>query len=764
MSLPMLGSAFLATIYNDQYSSGYAYRAWAAEWWKKLGHVPLWNPEILGGMPFVGGMSGDVLYPTAWLRLVLPTHVAMNLGFVIHYVLAGLFTYWFLRRWRVSWTGAVVGGLAYQLAGVIGSYVSPGHDGKLFVTTMLPLTLIGLTMGIRDRRLEGYAIVALAVGLMMLSPHPQMAQYALLAAGIFTLYLTLGEGSLTSTRARLEALALAGTAVMAGVGVSAIQYVPFYAYIPYSPRDSSVLHNFEWSAAYALPWAHVPELVIPRFTGETFNGSYWGPNGLKLHSEYLGLLVVVFAVVGAADRQRRRMVFWLAGIGLLFLLVALGASTPFFRLWWELVPFSKSMRAPGMALFIVAFVTAVLAGIGVDRVAHGDAPRFSRAALIVGAVIALLGLTGAFGAMAESLGRGVEVKLGFPERGAMAVSAARTIQWSALMAGVILAVAGAIALARARGLAGPRLFAGVLVALVGTDLWLNARAFWNYSNAPDELFAGDAIKTRLRSVPRPIRVWDVDVYPGAALMADDIAQLYGHHGNEPHAFDVVNARQGESLSFARAGDPQILDLFAVNYLIVPAASAPDSLPGFRRTLTNVATSSGTTATLFEREQPISYARFIPAAAVPASASQIANTVVDPQFAVDRIVLLDSAPGIVPGAIPNPLPPRSDLAVTVAEWRPGEIRVQLGSPAPHAGYVLVSENWDAEWRASVDGKDARVLRGDGTLITVPVPSGAREIVLRYEGRSFARGRIITIVSLLVVVIGLALPPLARRCAA
>jgi len=761
MSLPMLGGAFLATVYNDQYSSGYAYRAWAAEWWKQLGHVPLWNPEIFGGMPFVAGMSGDVLYPTAWLRLVLPTHVAMNLGFVIHYVLAGLFTYWFLRRWRVSWTGAVVGGLAYQLAGVIGSYVSPGHDGKLFVTTMLPLTLVGLTIGIRDRRLDGYAIVALAVGLMMLSPHPQMAQYALLAAGIFTLYLTLGEGPVASTPARLQALALAGAAVIVGVGVSAIQYVPFYAYIPYSPRDSSVLHNFEWSAAYALPWAHVPELVVPRFTGETFNGSYWGPNGLKLHSEYLGLLVVALAVVGAADRQRRRMILWLGAIGLLFLLIALGASTPFFRLWWELVPFSKSMRAPGMALFIVAFVTAVLAAFGVDRVALGATRPFARVALIVGAVVALLGLTGAFGEIAVSLGRGVEAKLGLPQRGAMAVSAARTIQWSALTAGVILAVAGAIALARARGLAGPRLFAGVLVALVGTDLWLNARAFWNYSSAPEELFAGDAIKARLRSAPQPFRVWDVDVYPGAALMADDIAQLYGHHGNEPHAFDVVNGRQGESLSFARAGDPQILDLFAVNYLIVPASSAPESLPGFHRTLTNVATSSGAPATLFERERPIPYARFIPAAAVPTSASQIASTVVDPQFAIDRIVLLDSAPGIMPGAIPNPLPPPSNVPATIAAWRPGDMRVQLGSPAPHAGYVLVSENWDAEWRATVDGKAARVLRGDGTLITVPVPSGAREVLLRYEGRSFARGRAITVVSLLVVLIGLVLPPLARR---
>ncbi|MBW8840145.1 MAG: hypothetical protein JF602_09920, partial [Gemmatimonadetes bacterium] len=333
--------------------------------------------------------------------------------------------------------------------------------------------------------------------------------------------------------------------------------------------------------------------------------------------------------------------------------------------------------------------------------------------------------------------------------------------WSALVAGLMLAGAGAIAFARGRGLAGPRVFAALLIALVGTDLWLNDRAFWNYSNAPDELFAGDAIKTRLRSVPRPFRVWDVDAYPGAALMADDISQLYGHHGNEPHSFDVVNARVGESLSFARAGDPQILDLFAVNYLIVPAESAPDSLPGFRRTVTNAATSAGGAATLFERKQPIPYARLIPAAAVPISASQIASTVVDPQFAPDRVVLVESAPGIAPGTIPNPLPPPSDVGVRVAEWQPGALRLQLDGPPPNAAYVLVSENWDAEWRASVDGKDATVLRGDGTLITVPVPAGAREVVLRYEGRAYARGRTVTLASLAVVACVLVLPPVFRR---
>ena len=36
-------------------------------------------------------------------------------------------------------------------------------------------------------------------------------------------------------------------------------------------------------------------------------------------------------------------------------------------------------------------------------------------------------------------------------------------------------------------------------------------------------------------------------------MADDIAQLYGHHGNEPHAFDVVNERDEPVRRATRGG-------------------------------------------------------------------------------------------------------------------------------------------------------------------------------------------------------------------
>src|SRR5207249_705160 len=121
-------------------------RPGGAAWRHRLGHVPLWSPELFGGLPFVAAGHGDIFYPTSFLRLVLPVETVVNLGFVLHYILAGLFTYWLLRRLHVSWTGSVIGGLAYELSGLIASYPSPGHDGKLFASAALPLACLALLM------------------------------------------------------------------------------------------------------------------------------------------------------------------------------------------------------------------------------------------------------------------------------------------------------------------------------------------------------------------------------------------------------------------------------------------------------------------------------------------------------------------------------------------------------------------------------------------------------------------------------------------
>src|SRR5207244_13409111 len=123
-------------------------------------------------------------------RFIVPATAAGNVSFLVHYILAGLFTYLLLRRLGLGWVGLGVGGLAYELSGLIASYPSPGHDGKLFASTMLPLMLLALVLALRDRRWVGYPLLGVATALTLLG-HFQLAYYSLIAAGLFALCLTL---------------------------------------------------------------------------------------------------------------------------------------------------------------------------------------------------------------------------------------------------------------------------------------------------------------------------------------------------------------------------------------------------------------------------------------------------------------------------------------------------------------------------------------------------------------------------------------------
>jgi hypothetical protein len=764
LSLPMLTGKFVAGPWSDQYATGYAFRAWAAEQWRSTGRVPLWNPEIFGGMPFVAGMHGDIFYPTAWLRLVLPIDVAMNLGFVVHYVLAGLFTYLLLRALRVSWTGSVVGGLAYQLSGLVASYVNPGHDGKLFVTALFPLALLALVWALRDRRWEGLPLFALVTGLGVLSPHPQLLYYMLVAAGLFALYLTFGEPTDSPLNRRLVRLAGALAAVVVGVlMIGAIQIGPFWYYIPFSPR-AETYGGWERATSFAIPWDHIPEFFLAKFTGVSSEQTYWGGNGFKLHSEYLGLPVVVLAVLGSADRARRRLILWLGAIGTLFLLVSLGAATPFYRMWYEVMPFMKQVRAPGMAFYIVAFVVAVLAAFGGQRLARREGGAHVTVWFWAASVVAVLALVGGIGWIAEGLASGIQQQTGRPTL-AVAASASSSIQLGALGSAVFLAGLVLVAWGFLREKIGSRALALLIILVVGTDLWINARTFWNYSNAPDDLFGGDAITEYLQQVEPPFRVLDLQVYPPggstSTLMAYGIPQLLGHHGNELHAFDQLMGGKNvwSNLPFWGRGDLKLLDLYAVRYLIVPGGQGLDSLPGFRRLLAEVPTAGGGTGILFERVPVPQYARFV-SGAVKEADSLATAMVLHPQFMVDRLVYLDATFDGQPEEL-TAMPEPADATVDVAEWAPGRMRLNISPAAPVEGYVVISENWYFDWRATVDGQPVDAVRGNGALITVPVAAGARDIELAFESDHYRAAKLITLGSLLAVTIAGIAPPVVRR---
>ncbi len=757
LCLPMLQGKWLAGPLSDQVTAGLPFRGWGAEWWRRLGHVPLWNPEIFGGMPYVGALgTGDVLYPTAFLRLLMPTATVINIGFFVHYVLAGLFMYLLLRRLQVSWSGAVVAGLAYQLSGLVASYAQPGHDGKLVVTALLPLVLLGLVAGMRDRRWWGYGVTALGVGLSILTQHVQMTYYMLVAAGLFALYLCFGTG-ITTTRDRLRVLGIASATVALGFGIAAIQLLPAFAHMPLSPRAVTVQGGFEGATTYGIPWMHIPEFFLKNFVGWGAPGTYWGTNGIKLHSEYLGLPVVALALLGAGAGKDRRLRVWLAGIGLLFLLIGLGKGTPFYHLWWSVMPYVRQMRAPGMAYFVVVFVVSCFAAFGVERLERrADASTCQahvRAWLIASGILALLAVAGVFGNMAGALAQGQPV-------------AAGDIMFGAVTSAIALAAAAGLAWAWGQGRLAPMHWTLALAVVIAADLWINAKPFWTYSTLDRDLYRPDAITEHIKAAPgggpAPARALDLGaltgprtVYPGGVLMAEDVPQLLGMHGFEIRYFvDVVGGQN----QWRNLGSLHLWDLFAVRWAMVPAgAQRLDSIPGFTRVLRDAATPTGP-ANLFERTAPAPYARVVSAAA-NLDSTQIVPTLVDPRMAFDRVVLLDARDSF-PATTPTELPAASPARASVTHWEPGRMSIALDPAPPVASYLLVAENWYPDWHATVDGAAARVLRGDWTLITVPVPAGAKAIDLTFDSRAFRRGKLITWLSL-ILALGAVVGPAAWR---
>jgi hypothetical protein len=59
LGFPALGGKFLVTPPSDQYLAGFAFREFAAETMRQGGGFPLWNPYLMGGLPYVAAMHGD---------------------------------------------------------------------------------------------------------------------------------------------------------------------------------------------------------------------------------------------------------------------------------------------------------------------------------------------------------------------------------------------------------------------------------------------------------------------------------------------------------------------------------------------------------------------------------------------------------------------------------------------------------------------------------------------------------------------------------
>ena len=752
LAYPALTGGFLVNPMSDQYIGGYPVRNFAAMSLKAGQGIPLWSPYLFGGMPYVAAMHGDIFYPTFLLRAVLPTDVAMTWSFILHVFLCGLFAYSFLRTWRLGFVPSLAGGVAYMMSGPIAAYVSPGHDGKLYVSALLPLALCLLVRGVRDGKAWSWGLLAIVVGLAVLSPHPQLLQYMLLTCGAFALYIAFGtmrgaenEAMRLPRAIAFRRLGFALSAVALGMLMGAIQYLPVIEYVPFSPRAGG--RNYAYATTYSLPLEETINFYLPQFSG--ILDRYWGRNGIHLHSEYLGAAALLLAGAGLASARRGFRSFWI-GTLVVSLLWALGGSTPFYHLVYAIVPGSKFFRAPSTMLFVVAFSVSVLAALGMERFLAKDVrPRYLLGWIIAAGVVAILASVGALSNLAQVSAAAWAGDARYDminENSAVVIAGA----WRSFLAAGLAVVFGW--LYQRRQIRAPIAGWGMIV-LVALDLYSVEKQYWMFSPRASLLYASDPAIDYMKREPTPGRVIafappnslaqrDV-MLSGDGLMVHEIRQLTGYHGNELGRYQkLLGATTQGILTPALWRHQNVRFLYTnVDPETLQRVLSQIGVAGVEKILGPVKNASGTQIYLYRvpGENPIAW---LAPVFVKVPEAEALSAVLDPRFDPTRVAILDSN-ATTPAQQIRELPRPLSIAVRPASFVPGSIRLSLAAPPPTGTALIVSENYYPGWKAVVDGRPVPLERAQYNLIGVQLPAGARSVTIEFDDAAYERGKLITL---------------------
>lgn len=689
------------------------------------GELPLWNPYLFCGGPFFADVQTAVFYPVNlafWLLVRTVTYESLEWLVVFHFFLAGLFTYVLLcalttgQQRPVGRLPALVGALAYMFSDVFITHI--GNLNLVAVAAWLPLVFLLFHRALAELRFSYAAAGGLALGIAFLAGHVQPFLYIVLALALYLLFrlYTLNRNRRVR-RDLLRLVAVVAVFAAVGFGAMAVQFLPSRELADLSVRSEM---TYAESTDYSLPPGQLVSLAVPDFFGRGPDG-YWG-QWLRTETGYIGILPLILAAVAVALR-RERLVYFLAGLGVVGLLLAMGGYTVLQGWVFEFLPGFEKIRAPARFVLVFDFAVAVLAGLGLDALLR---PLHRRERAIVAQAIRALGVVAL---IVTSLVLPAMLMLWEMNRDQHERVLGRitgTVEGTVMFAILLLASLG-ILFARQYGW-GRRQSIGLLaVGLVAFDLMSAGHDLEVTTDDPTIGYQHPAVVEFLRQdrdlyrVDTDTDIWDV-WQPNAAPL-HGIAEVQG--GQHPLMLSSFRAYWSELGSRSTP----LYDLLNVKYIV-----------GRK----NVELDFSKWQLAFEGDPVFNVYRntnVMPRAFV------VHNAVVQPDIGmhIDVMRRLGSAlrDTVVlergePLDLGDSLTDRS--TASVASYRNNEIVVDVNAAAP--GYLVMSDMYHSGWRATVDGREAPVLRADYTFRAVPVEPGKHTIRLYFSPASWEVGRAIT----------------------
>jgi hypothetical protein len=739
------------------------------------GGLPLWNPWLGFGAPFLADASSELVYPPTWLAMPLPLPLQFEVLAIGHCLLAAAGAAALARRLiapqhddqpqlradRDSLPGSERGGTrgaaqhplyqaaaggAYALAGPMLSALGLYHH--FAGAALMPWVLWALE-GLLQRPCARHAIVlgALSAGQVLAGSGDLVLMTAI--AGSVRLALHVPAGGARRLVALGPRLALAAALA---ASLSAVQWLPTVERGWNSWRGAQ---DFRTQTYWSLHPESLVDLAVPRLVS---GADLTGDERLRLFEGreplfaclYIGVVTLALGFVALVLRAPSALP--LAAGFLLFVLLSLGRHTALYGLLLSL-PGAGLMRYPQKYLLPAALFGALLAAAGVAALSRTWTELERRRARAVAGMflaLALLAAVFAWRLPADASGVVAALKLG------------RTA--------LLLGLACLLLLRRAASAAPRPAAAAVLLCLGALDLVLVGRGtndtgpvslFEHRPAVLDRLAGGNS---RIHSASESVACLAPDGGPAgwprswvAALGFVDTLRPptgigFGLFGSYDGEFTGLGSREAASFAgvvrggLGTAAALKVLQLGGVEHVAFVGQSAPagyDPVASFATPLY---------CPLQLLRVPGSLPRAYVVGREREEGESALAAALDPGFDPRREVLLAGV-----AARREVLAPDAAAAADRVFER-GSARVVsrsadtlvVAARLPSRGVLVVLEAFDEGWTAEVDGRPAAVLRANGLFRAIRLEPGEHQVHFRYRPWSVRAGAVVSAAAALAAV--------------
>lgn len=338
----VLGWAHQSLYWGDLSYLHHPWRALAAQMIQQ-GHLPLWDPYAYFGMPFAAEMQCGAWYVGTQPFYLFPFASALSIFQVLHYGLAGFFSYLWLRSEGLSRAAAFAGAAAFMGCG---SLVSRAP----FLNHLSTLAFMPAFFLVR----RSLPLLALAFSLSFFSGYPlMMAGGALMA---LVLPRMLGGSA--------RGMKIWPGAAVLGAGLGACLLIPAIELTIRSHRGAGL--GLEDTLLFGLRLSDWPQWISPIAALVLRPGEY-SPSVSWWKTCYLGLFswtAILLALPRLTVRARVCAAIVTLAVGCLLL----GGSNPISLWFWSHLSPLRFVRYPGNLAYLLLPLLSLLVACGLhDR-------------------------------------------------------------------------------------------------------------------------------------------------------------------------------------------------------------------------------------------------------------------------------------------------------------------------------------------------------------------------------------------------------------